>query len=83
MDELNQHLLALGPVLQNTLAQLKEEEESLKDRCCKAELEPYSWDLSAQKGAEMVLEEHRSLVENVEEFKQSVEELVALLKESS
>ncbi|MDF1664091.1 MAG: hypothetical protein P1V97_20145 [Planctomycetota bacterium] len=79
MDELREALNNLLPILVRAQSKLTEEQESLEARCREAELEAYSWDLSAQKGAEMQLEEHSELQENVLAFKQSLIELVSLL----
>ena len=79
MDELREHLQALHPILEKALTELENEKASLETRCREAELEAYSWDLSAQKGAEIRLEEQQELHETVLSFKQSVLELVSLL----
>lgn len=79
MDELRVALNNLLPILARAQSKLIEDREFLEARCREAELEAYSWDLSAQKGAEMQLEEHTVLEENVLEFKQSLLELVSLL----
>lgn len=82
MDELREALHALAPLLAKAQNDLAKDREALEARCREAELEALSWDLSAQKGAEMRLEEHQELEESLDSFKQSLNELVSLLEES-
>lgn len=79
MDQLRVALTNLLPVIKSAQSELAENRESLEARCREAELEAYSWDLSAQKGAEMQLEEHAVLEENVVALKQRIIELVTML----
>jgi hypothetical protein len=80
MDELNDVLSKLGPLIKSALNELEQQGKELQERCCAAEREAYSWDLSAQKGAQMRLDEHQLIVESVERFESSVLELVQQLR---
>lgn len=78
---LAESLASLEPDLERALAEMREEEARLEQEVRDAEIAPHSWDLSAQKGAEMRLDEHRERLEALEELARAAREARVALEE--